>query len=187
MENEHFTTLKLLYVFIKSVSFLQAKEWTILTNERPLYKPQDQSEGLLHAAVASKPSSEQCQSVWRHLTHFLSSRAAGGRCSALPSDMGCYNWVFVPAPNIGSLELVKARIKKNVNNFNKCKDPFSNDVLGQNSFKVRQSRQIKYKWTTWQIKITRRAKDICYQSLDLDCYNLGVYQINESTDGRHNI
>ena len=51
MENEHFTTLKLLYVFIKSVSFLQTQDWTISTNERPVYKPHDQSEGLLHAAV----------------------------------------------------------------------------------------------------------------------------------------
>ena len=33
------------------------------------------------------------------------------------------------APNIGSLELVKAGIKKNVNNFNKCRKPFTNEAI----------------------------------------------------------
>ena len=69
-----------------------------------------------------------------------------GGTGALPSDMGCYNWVFVRTPNIGSLELVKAGIKKNVNNFNKCKGPFSNEALGHNNIPERDLRETDEDW-----------------------------------------
>ena len=48
---------KLLYiVFITSVSFLQAKEWTILTNEKPFSISQDQLKGCSMYQKHLKPA-----------------------------------------------------------------------------------------------------------------------------------
>ena len=104
-------------------------------------------ESLLYSsspiiAVASNVSSEHWTMSVRVLTHFLR-----GWGQVLPSDMGCCNWVFVCAPNIGSLELVKAGIKKNVNNSNKCRKPFTNEAK---SPLMRWKKQIKPKWSEHQ-------------------------------------
>ena len=51
----------------------------------------------------------------------------GARCCPLTWD-AVIECLCAMAPNIGSLELVKAGIKKNVNNSNKCRKPFTNEA-----------------------------------------------------------